>query len=85
MKAEDIVKAITKLRPQAQYTFKEHDYSTIEWFTLEGDAPTAKEITDAIIAVKAEEEAAAATAAATKAALLERLGITAEEAKLLLG
>ena len=84
MKAQDIVKGITKLRPTAQYTFIEDDYSTIEWFSLEGNAPTVKELEDAIIAVKAEEEAAAATKAATKAALLERLGITAEEAKLLL-
>ena len=84
MKAEDIVKAITKLRPTAQYTFIEDDYSSIEWFSLEGDAPTAKEITDAIAAIKKDEVATAKAEAATKAALLERLGITAEEAKLLL-
>jgi hypothetical protein len=84
MKAQDIVKAITKLRPTAQYTFIEDDYSSIEWFSLEGDAPTAKEIADAIKAIEAEETAAAITAAATKAALLERLGITEAEAKLLL-
>jgi len=84
MKAEDIVKAITKLRPTAQYTFKEDDYSTIEWFALEGDAPTAKEITDAIATIKKDEIATAKADAATKAALLERLGITEAEAKLLL-
>jgi hypothetical protein len=84
MKAQDIVKAITKLRPTAQYTFIEDDYSSIEWFVLEGDAPTAKEITDAIATIKKDEAAAAKADAATKAALLERLGITEAEAKLLL-
>jgi hypothetical protein len=84
MKAQDIVKAITKLRPAAQYTFKEDDYSTIEWFSLEGDAPTAKEITDAIATIKKDEVATAKADAETKAALLDRLGITADEAKLLL-
>jgi hypothetical protein len=84
MKAEDIVKAITKLRPTAQYTFIENDYSSIEWFSLEGNAPTAKQIADTIKAIEAEEIAVTEAAAVTKAALLERLGITAEEAKLLL-
>lgn len=84
MKAQDIVKAITKLRPTAQYTFIEDDYSSIEWFVLEGDAPTAKEITDAIAAINKDEVATAKADAATKAALLDRLGITEAEAKLLL-
>jgi len=72
------------LRPNAQYSFIENDYSTIEWFNLEGQAPTAKEIADAVKVIEAEEASAAATAAAAKAALLQRLGITAEEAQLLL-
>jgi hypothetical protein len=84
MKAADIVKAIAVLRPGAQYSFIEDDYSSIEWAQLEGQAPTSKEIADAIKAINAQEEAAAATTAATKAALLERLGLTADEAKLLL-
>ena len=84
MNTEQIVKAITKLRPGSEYTFSDNDYSTIEWFVLEGDAPTAKEITDAIATIKKDEAANAKADAATKAALLERLGITESEAKLLL-
>ena len=84
MNTQDIIKAIDKLRPNSEYTFKNNDYSTIEWIILEGNAPTGKEIETAIVEIKAEEEAASATAAATKAALLERLGITEAEAKLLL-
>ena len=80
-----LVAAIHKLKPNAQFAFKEDDYSTIEWVELEGTAPTQKEIEAALAEVKEEEEAQAQANAAAKAALLDRLGITAEEAKLLLG
>jgi len=44
-----------------------------------------KKDAEAAVARKAEEEAQAEANATAKAALLDRLGITAEEAKLLLG
>lgn len=47
-------------------------------------AQNAKDIADAA-AIKAEEDAKAAIIAADKAALLTKLGITADEAALLLG
>jgi hypothetical protein len=84
MKAQDIVKAIAFLRPGAQYSFKEDDYSTIEWADLEGTAPTLKEIKDAIAQIETSEAAKLQADATAKAALLDRLGITAEEAALLL-
>jgi hypothetical protein len=77
-------KAILKLKPGSEFTFQNDDYSTINWIILEGDAPTQKQIDDAIEQVKADELTEAATKAAAKAALLDRLGITADEAKLLL-
>ena len=77
--------AIKKLRPTAQFSYSDDDYLTIQWDVLEGDAPTKAEIDAAIKEVKAEEIAAAAKAVTDKAALLTKLGITAEEAKLLLG
>jgi hypothetical protein len=80
-----LVKAIQKLRPNSQFTFNNQDYSTINWIVLDGDAPTQAEIDDAIEQVKADEIAEAEAKAAKRAELLDRLGITEEEAKLLLG
>jgi hypothetical protein len=80
-----LVAAIRYLRPNSEFSFQENDYSTIKWDVLEGDAPTQAEIDAAIEQVKADEITEAATKAAAKAALLERLGITQEEANLLLG
>lgn len=84
MKAQDIVKAIAVLRPGAQYSFIEDDYSTIEWASLEGTAPTLAEIESTIANIKVDEEYQAQADATAKAALLARLGITEQEAKLLL-
>jgi len=80
-----LVKAIESLKPNAEFSFTEEDYSTIKWDVLEGVAPTIDEINAEIVKIKAQEELDNATKAANKAALLERLGITAEEATLLLG
>jgi hypothetical protein len=83
--ANYLVKAILKLKPNAEFSITDNDYSTIKWDVLDGDAPTQKEIDDAIEQIKADEITEATTKAAQKAALLERLGITEDEAKLLLG
>jgi hypothetical protein len=77
--------AINKLRPNCSWSFDNYDYSTIKWFESDSDAPTQKEIDEAIKEVKADEIAEAEAKATQKAALLERLGITQEEANLLLG
>jgi hypothetical protein len=79
-----LVKAIKKLNPTAEFSFSDDDYSTIVWDVLDGDAPTQKEIDAAIKQIKADELTEAATKAAAKSALLDRLGITEDEAKLLL-
>jgi len=76
--------AILRLRPNSQFYYSNRDYSTIEWIVLEGKAPTEAEIDDAIEQVKANEITEAAAKATQKAALLERLGITEDEARLLL-
>lgn len=79
-----LTKAIKRLNPTAEFSFTDDDYSTIKWDVLEGDAPTKKQIDDAIKAVKAEEANQIEANATAKAALLDRLGITEDEAKLLL-
>ena len=77
--------ALNKLKPNSTWKFENYDYSTIEWFELEGNAPTQAEIDETIEQIKADEITEAEAKAAEKAALLERLGITQEEANLLLG
>jgi len=79
-----LVKAIRKLKPNSEFSFTDDDYSTIKWDVLDGDAPTQKEIDAAIVKVKADEAQAETIKATAKAALLSKLGITAEEAVLLL-
>jgi len=79
-----LVKAIQSLRPTAEFSFNDEDYSTIKWDVLEGEAPTQAEINAEIVKIKANEIKEAENKAAAKAALLERLGITEDEAKLLL-
>jgi hypothetical protein len=76
--------AIRKLRPSAEFSLTNNDYSTIKWDVLEGEAPTQAEIDAAIKQVKADEALQAKAKATQKAALLDRLGITDDEAKLLL-
>lgn len=72
-----IAKAIKKLKPSSEFSFNNDDYSTIHWDVLDGNAPTQNEIDATIKQIKVDESAA-------KAALLAKLGITADEAKLLL-
>ena len=79
-----LIKAIRYLKPSAEFSFTNDDYSSIKWDVLKGDAPTQAEIDDAITQIKADEAAELEAKANQKAALLERLGITEEESKLLL-
>ena len=81
-----LVKAIHKLKPTAQFSFSNDDYSTIKWDVLEGTAPTQKEIDDAIEQVKADELAEAEAKAQAKAVAegkLTALGLTTEDLKAL--
>jgi hypothetical protein len=85
MNEQLLVKAIAKLRPSAEFSFTDGDYSTVKWDKLDGVAPTQAEIEAAVKVIEAEDKAATAQRVTDKAALLERLGITADEAVLLLG
>jgi hypothetical protein len=79
-----LVMAIRKLRPNSEFVIIDNDYSTIKWDVLEGEAPTQAKIDEAIEQIKADEITEAAAKAQAKAQLLQRLGITEDEAKLLL-
>ena len=78
------VKAIQLLKPNSEFSFTDDDYSTIKWDKIEGQAPTQAEVDSAIEQIKADEIKSAAKAESDKVALLAKLGITADEAKLLL-
>ncbi len=77
-----LAKAIKKLKPNAEWSFSNNDYSTINWIVLEGQAPTQTEIDEAIEQVKADEAQAVidkATAKAAAQAKLAALGLTVED------
>jgi hypothetical protein len=81
-----IAKAIKKLKPTAEFSFTNNDYSTIKWDVLDGDAPTQAEIDAAIEQVKADEAQAELDKAAKKAAAeakLAALGLTTDDLKAL--
>lgn len=85
MTPEELSKAIKSLRPTAQFSFIEADYSSIKWDVLEGEAPTDKELAAALENIKAAEAEALNAKLAARESLLQKIGITAEEAALLLG
>lgn len=74
--------AIQKLRPGSEYKFIEQDYSSIEWFVLEGDAPTQTEIDAAIELVKQQETETQAKRAAALVKL-KALGLDEDDLKAL--
>ena len=82
MQKDYLVEAIRKLKPTAEFSFIDNDYSTIKWDVLEGNAPTQKEIDVAIQQVEADEIAKAeakAEAKATAQSKLAALGLTVED------
>lgn len=80
----NLVAAIHKLKPNAEFTFKDDDYSTIEWVQLDGTAPTQKDIEAALAEVQAEQDAAKAALEAKKQEVLAKLGLTTDEVAALL-
>ena len=82
----DLSKAIFKLRPSAEFSYTDENYSTIQWIKLEGQAPTKAEIDAAIEQINAEEANAEAKAETDKTAAqakLAALGLTADDLKAL--
>jgi hypothetical protein len=80
-----LTKAIYSISPEAEFSYENDDYSTINWIVEPKTIPTQADIDAAIIKVKEDEAKAEATHALKKAELLEKLGISKEELILLLG
>ena len=75
-------KAIKSLKPNAEFSFSDDDYSTIKWDVLDGEAPTQADIDEAIEQVKTDEARAVIDQANAKAAAqakLAALGLTVED------
>jgi hypothetical protein len=85
MTNKDIVFAIKYLLPEAQFSFTGDDLDTIVWTVPTSGHPTKEQIIAAIEPSKAALEQASIAKQAKKQELLDRLGITQEEANLLLG
>jgi len=85
MDKDYLVLAIKSLRPTAEFSYYESDYSTVKWDVLEGTAPKIEEIETEMARLKELDLKAEADREAAKTQLLAKLGITAKEAKLLLG
>lgn len=81
--SKEIIRALQILRPNSEWNLVGDDFADIQWLS-DDVKPTAKQVADKIAELPAIDEAQANANAAAKAALLNRLGITAEEAKLLL-
>ena len=86
MKTESqlLVDAIRLLKPTSEFVISNDDYSTITWHSIEGTAPTQAEVTAAIAEVTKADAAAQEQQAKAKGDLFTKLGITADEARLLL-
>jgi N-acetylglucosamine kinase-like BadF-type ATPase len=85
MNTKEIVDAIRYISPEAEFSFKEDDLDTIVFDKPKTGYPTKEEILEAVEPAKAKAQADLDAAQAAKAAVLERLGITEDEAKLILG
>jgi hypothetical protein len=79
-----IVEAIRNLTPEAEFSYKDEDLTTLEWQSENIKQPTIAAIEKEIAKVILVKETEATTKEAAKAALLTKLGITADEAALLL-
>ena len=76
-----IIKAIQFIRPNAEFSINDLE---IQWLDTNQIEPTLLEIETGWIAYQAAQELEVEAKTAQKAALLDRLGITEDEAKLLL-
>ena len=77
-------KAIQELKPTAEFSFQNEDYSTIHWDVLDGTAPTAKAVSDKIKEIQDREANAEVAKEAAKASAISKLtalGLTADEIK----
>jgi len=82
MNHSEIIKAIQFIRPDAEFSLSGDE---LTWLDKKQVQPTDEEIKAAIVAFKAEQKAEAKTKEKAKQAILDRIGLTADELKTILG
>lgn len=73
MKSFELCEVIRSLRPGAEFTFTNKDYSTIEWIKLDGEAPTQEEIDAEYLIFKAKVETEKEAADAKRSLAISKL------------
>jgi len=81
----ELDKIIRHLRPSAEFVIYGDTLEGLEFIDQSITKPTQAEVDAAWTTIQEAENEAAAEQAVARQALLDRLGITADEAKLLLG
>lgn len=84
MTNKEITDAIFYLVPNAEFSFTETDLTTLQWHTADVPQPSVAEIMAAIPLAAAKIQQEQENLQNQKQVLLDRLGLTADEAKLLL-
>jgi hypothetical protein len=84
MKPITLADVLHHLRPGAEFTYKDENYETIEWIVLEGTPPTHEEIAAAYVSVAEARLAEFEERQSRRAEILARLGLTEDEAKIIL-
>jgi hypothetical protein len=82
MKHDDKVKAIKFIRPDAEFYLNDDELTWLDKTQIE---PTEAEIKKGLIAYQAATQAEAEANATAKAAILDRIGLTADELQTILG
>ena len=76
--------AIKSLRPNVEWSMSGEDVENIIWHTPNVDSLTEEEVQDEIIRLEQVQEAELDAKAVQKAAILERLGLTEDELRVVL-
>jgi hypothetical protein len=83
-----LTNALNSLKPTSQWKIIGEDYAAIEWLSLDGIAPTQKEIDDEIkklVSTNAKAETNKAAAKQSAQAKLAALGLTSDEVTAIIG
>lgn len=84
MKHEDILEAIQNLVPEAKFVLSGIDYENIEWVD-ERNKPSLEEVENEIKRLPAKRKKALEEKTAIRQTILDKLNITEEDVRLLLG
>jgi hypothetical protein len=85
MNNKELVDAIKHINPDAEFSIVDNDLDSIVWDKPKTGHPTKEQILAAIEPAKAAQESERLAKESTKAELLSKLGLTADELAIILG